>query len=162
MRCSQRRARRSLLRLAKIQPAARLSDRNSAAGTMAPRSTSWVLITRSARPVALTASVWADSMASPRRIRTSEGGTTTPSVLATAIVAWRSGAGRPAARRLGSTARPSARTLAPTDPLMGPSSAPNPRPATTGAPGRFGSSQSSVRNTAGATLMRLSSTPMST
>ena len=58
---------------------------------------SWVLMTRSSRPVALTASVWADSIASPSRISTSDGGTTTPSVLATATGAWRTGAGSPAA-----------------------------------------------------------------
>ena len=48
---------------------------------------SWVLMTRSFRPVAVTAMVWADNIASLRRMSTSDGGTRTPSVLATATSA---------------------------------------------------------------------------
>ena len=44
------------------------------AGTSAPWNTSCVLMTRSERPVVVTAIVCADSMASPSRMRTSEGG----------------------------------------------------------------------------------------
>jgi hypothetical protein len=74
------------LHAADSQPATRLKQRNRAAGTMAARRTSCVLITRSGRPVAFRANVCAVNIASPRRMRTSKGGTTTPSVLATAMV----------------------------------------------------------------------------
>src|SRR5215831_2683664 len=92
--------------------------------------------------------VWAESMASPSRISTSDGGMTTPSVLATAIVAYRSGVGTPLSRRRGLTARDSDSTLAPTDPFIGPSNAPSPRPETTGAAALLGKILMLVRNSA--------------
>ena len=69
------------------------------AGSRAPRITSCVLIMRSVRCMALLAMVWAVSMASPSGISTSDGGTTTPSVLARAMVACRVGTATPAAAR---------------------------------------------------------------
>jgi hypothetical protein len=45
---------------------------------------------------------------------TSEGGTSTPSVLATAMMAWRFGAGRPSAASRGETTRESPSTQAAT------------------------------------------------
>ena len=127
------------------QESARQSTRNSAAGTSAPWNTSWVLITRSLRPVEVTAMVWAESMASPSRISTSDGGITTPSVLATATAANCVGLGTPLSASRGATTRASASTLAPTEPFIGPSSAPSAMPETSGAAGRRGSSESPAR-----------------
>ena len=100
---------------------------------------SCVLTTRSFRPVAVTAMVWADSMASLRRMSTNDGGTNTPSVLATATIAWRLGAGMPSAARRGATTRDRPSTLAPTEPFIGPSKAPSTMPDTSGADGFRGS-----------------------
>ena len=106
----------------------RHSTRNSPAGTSAPWKTSCVLMTRSLRPVAVTAMVCAPSIASPSRISTSEGGITTPSVAATATSAARVGSGTPCFSSRGATTRERPSTLAPTEPFIGPSSAPSPMP----------------------------------
>jgi hypothetical protein len=79
--------------------------------------------------------VCADSIASLKRMSTSEGGTSTPSVLATAMAAWRLAAGMPSAASRGETTRERPSTLAPTDPFIGPSSAPSTMPETSGADG---------------------------
>ena len=96
-------------------------------------------MTRSLRPVAVTAVVCADSIASPSRMSTSDGGTSTPSVAATAITASRVAAGTPCAVNRGATTRDKPSTLAPTEPFIGPSSAPSTMPETSGAEARFGS-----------------------
>ena len=79
--------------------------------------------------------VCAFNMASPRRISTSDGGTTTPSVLATVMIAARRGSAMPEAASRGSATRDRASTLAPTEPFIGPSKAPSTKPETTGAAG---------------------------
>ena len=66
---------------------------------------SWVLTIRTIALVTLVASVWARIMASPSRISTSEGGITTPKVLATQTNAVLSAAGTPRASSLGATLR---------------------------------------------------------
>ena len=81
---------------------------------------SCVLTTRSLRPVSVTAMVCALSMASLSRISTSDGGTSTPSVEATAITASRVAAGMPSAFSRGATTRDRPSTLAPTEPFIGP------------------------------------------
>ncbi len=88
---------------------------------------------RSMRPVCVTAMVCADSIASESRISTSDGGTSTPRVLATATTASRVDGGTPSASSRGEITRDSPSTLAPTDPFIGPSSAPSITPETTGA-----------------------------
>ena len=135
--------------------------RNNAAGIKAPRIRSWVLMTRSVRPVAVIAIECAPRRASPSRISTSDGGTTTPKVAATAIEASRVAGGTPASRRRGATVLASASTDAPTDPFIGPSSAPSAMPATDGAAGDLGSRAAAERNNAPATGSRLSSAPIS-
>ena len=69
---------------------------------------------------------------------TSDGGTSTPSVEATAIIASRVAAGTPSAFSRGATTRDSPSTLAPTEPFIGPSRAPSIMPETSGAERRFG------------------------
>ncbi len=57
---------------------------------------------------------------------------TTPKVLAIAMAACRAGGGTPLAASRGATARESAITLAPTEPFIGPISAPSAMPETSG------------------------------
>ncbi len=114
-------------------------------GSSAAWKISWVLMTRSLRPVVVTAIVCADSMASLSRISTSDGGTSTPSVLATATSAWRLAAGMPSAASRGATTRDRPSTLAPTEPFIGPSNAPSSMPDTSGAAGLRGRMALEVR-----------------
>ena len=81
---------------------------------------------RTACPVKFVASVCARSIASPSRISTSDGGTTTPSVLATPTSAAPRATGTPAADSRGATVRVSIATLAPTEPFIGASSTDKP------------------------------------
>ena len=76
---------------------------------------------------------------------TSEGGTRTPSVLATAMTASRVAAGTPSAVSRGATTRERPSTLAPTEPFIGPSRAPRNMPETSGADARFGNMALLVR-----------------
>ena len=69
---------------------------------------------------------------------TSEGGTSTPSVEATATMASRVAAGTPSAVSRGDTTRDKPSTLAPTEPFIGPSRAPSNMPETSGADAWFG------------------------
>ncbi len=84
-------------------------------------------------------------MASLSRISTSEGGTSTPSVEATAITASRVAGGTPSALSFGAITRARPSTLAPTEPFIGPSSAPSAMPDTSGADGLRGSSAMQAR-----------------
>ncbi len=95
-------------------------------------------MTRSLRPVAVTAKVCAVSIASLSRMSTSDGGTSTPSVEATATMASRVAAGTPSAVSRGDTTRERPSTLAPTEPFIGPSKAPSNMPEASGAEARFG------------------------
>ena len=123
---------------------------------------SWVLTMRAKLPVAWAASVWARIMASPSRIRTSEGGITTPKVLATQTKAVLSAAGTSRAASLGATLRASIATLAPTEPFIGASSAPSPSVAMAGAPPERAPSTTPQRNSRSASGRRFSSAPMKT
>ena len=128
---------------------------------------SWVLTMRTIALVTLVASVWARIMASPSRISTSDGGITTPSVLATQTSAVLSAAGTPRWASLGATLRDSMATLAPTEPFIGASSAPRPRVASAGAaadrpPPPRPPSATPQRNSRSASGRRLSSEPIST
>ena len=144
------------------QATSRQSARKIAAGTNAPRKMSWVLTMRTISLVTLAASVWARIMASPSRIRTSDGGITTPSVLATQTSAVLSAAGMPRCASLGATLRDNMATLAPTEPFIGASSAPSPRVAIAGAPPPWRPSATPQRNRRSASGRRLSSAPMKT
>ena len=99
-----------------------------AAGTSAPTNTSCVLMMRTDSCVRLVASVCARIIASPSRISTSDGGITTPIVLATHTSAAPRSGGTPDASSRGLTVRDSIATLAPTDPFIGASSTPRPSP----------------------------------
>jgi len=88
-----------------------------------------VLTIRIAACVTFTASVCARIIASPRRMSTSDGGITTPSVLATHTSAAPRSRGAPLASSLGWTVRPSISALAPTEPFIGASNAARARPA---------------------------------
>src|SRR5262249_35170490 len=110
---------------------------------------------------AVTAIVWAFNIASPRRINTNEGGTTTPSVLATVMTAARRGSEMPEAASRGSATRDKASTLAPTEPFIGPSKAPSAKPETTGAAGP-GTTARQQRYSASAIGSRLISVPINT
>ena len=76
---------------------------------------------------------------------TSDGGTSTPSVEATAMTASRVAAGTPSAESRGATTRERPSTLAPTEPFIGPSNAPSNMPETSGADARFGMTAIPVR-----------------
>jgi hypothetical protein len=123
---------------------------------------SWVLTMRTIALVTLVASVWARIMASPSRISTSDGGITTPRVLATQTRAVLSAAGTPRASSLGATLRESMATLAPTEPFIGASSAPRPSVASAGAALDLPPSATPHRNSRSAKGRRLSSEPIST
>ena len=123
---------------------------------------SCVLMIRSLRPVALTASVCARSSASPRRISTSEGGTTIPSVLATQTSDWPVKVDSPCSRSFGVTIRVSVAALAPTDPFIGASSTPSPNPDRREAAGVRANSVRPAPNSRSASGSRLSNTPIST
>ncbi len=90
-------------------------------------------MTRSVRPVAVTAIRVRVNIASLSKISTSDGGTRTPSVAATAMMASRVAAGTPSAASRGATTRDRPSTLAPTEPFIGPSRAPSSMPETSGA-----------------------------
>ena len=113
-------------------------------------------------PVALIASLCARSIASPSRISTSEGGTTTPRVLATQIAARLCARGTPLATSLGWTMRDSVATLAPTEPLIGASSAPRPNAARRGAARLRDSAAVPARNRISASGRWLRRAPIST
>ena len=100
-----------------------------AAGISAPVKRSCVLMMRTASCVRFAASVWARIIASPSRISTSDGGITTPSVLATQTSAAPRAGASPLASRRGCTVRASIETLAPTDPFIGAASTPRLKPA---------------------------------
>ncbi len=99
------------------------------AGTSAPMNTSCVLMMRIAAPVMFTASVCARIIASPSRINTSDGGTTTPIVLGTQTSAALVAGVMPLWSSRGCTVRESIAALAPTEPFIGASSTPKPSPA---------------------------------
>ncbi len=117
---------------------------------------------RAMMPVALIASLWARSIASPSRISTSEGGTTMPRVLATQMVARLCARGTPHATSLGWTIRDRVATLAPTEPLIGASSAPSPIAASSGAERVRESACAPARNRMSASGRRFSSAPIKT
>ena len=160
--CGRSAGPRAGVRRPSSQATIRQSTRNIAAGTSAPRKMSWVLTMRTISLVTLVASVWARIMASPSRISTSDGGMTTPSVLATQTSAVLSAAGTPRAASLGATLRESMATLAPTEPFIGASSAPSPRVASAGALLLRRPSATPQRNSRSASGRRLSSAPMKT
>ena len=112
--------------------------------------------------VRLVASVCARIIASPRRISTSDGGMTTPSVLATHTSAALSSSLTPDASRRGCTVRESMATLAPTAPFIGASRTPSPRPVSNGPAPVPASARLPVRKRISASGRRLSSVPIST
>jgi hypothetical protein len=89
-------------------------------------------------------SVWARSIASPSNSNTSDGGISTPSVLATATSAVRWLAVTPSTPRLEAVLRFSVTKLAPTEPLTGASNAPSSKPDS-GAAARGSSGRSAWR-----------------
>ena len=141
---------------------ATLNTSSNKAGTKAPRKTFWVLTIWVLACVIVSASVCARISASPSRISTGDGGTTTPSVLATHTRATAGAAGVPAVRSGGKTARVSIATLPPTDPFMGPSKAPSPKAAVRGAAGLAGNAAVNARNNVDASGKRVSRAPIST
>ena len=113
-------------------------------------------------PVTLTASVCARSIASPSRISTSEGGITTPMVLAMQVSAALRSSGMPAASSFGCTARDSIATLAPTEPFIGASNTPRLSPAS-GMPAPVrAKARLATRNRISANGSRFSMAPMNT
>ncbi len=129
---------------------------------MLPWKMSCVLITRVMIPVALMASVCARIMASASRIRTRDGGTTTPRVLATQTIARLRAGATPRCRSRGCTMRDSVATLAPTEPFIGARMAPSPIADSSGADAVRASIAVPVRNRMSASGRRLSSAPMKT
>ena len=104
-------------------------------------------------------SVCARSIASQSRISTSEGGTTTPSVLATRRAPRVCAPARRRAASRGAPCATSPSTLAPTEPFIGPSSAPSTMPASSGADARAAAAPLPARYSASATGSRSSSAP---
>ena len=139
------------------------SSKTDRAGSRAALKTSRVLMMRcapSTKPGRLLASRCARSMASPSKISTSDGGTTTPMVAATLISAVaRAASSWP---RRGATRRDSRAELDATEPFIGAISAPTPRAASASRAPVRRNRWDSDENIASATVRRCSSTPTST
>ena len=150
------------VRALRLQVTSAHSRSSTAAGANAPRKTSWVLMIRTALCVTLTASVWARIIASLRRMSTSDGGITTPKVLATATNAAPRPVGTLFASSRGSTVRVSIATPAPTDPFSGASTTLNPNPANAAPAPVRARARSPTRSRMLASGKRLSKAPIST
>ena len=116
---------------------------------------------RTAARVMFTASVWARIVASPSSSSTSDGGMTTPSVLAMHNVATLRSLDTPRASKAGATLRDSVYRLAPTEPFIGASRAPTPSAASSGAAALRASSRLPARCRLPASGRRFSNAPTS-